>query len=179
MITRPSLSSLIESAIGALGLESIAHHEHHTVSDRNNEIRSRLQLLQSAINGASSASRSSRAFIENLISILKSTEITCAPEFIAFLGRKYPRILIEISEDPLINHRIQHLYLVMELNDCFSGDAMKKLNLGIEGVRRKVFNLSQRMSDIESHADMFNDNNDNAASSLVSEFPEAENEEEL
>jgi len=150
MISRPPLADLIESAIGAIGLQSISHHEHHLVAGNEQEIRRRLLLLQSAINGASPAVRASRTVIESLVAILKSTEITCAPEFIAFLGRKYPKMLVEVVNDPVINNRIQHLYLMMELNECFSLESMKRLNAGIDAVRRRVFNLAQRNAEIES-----------------------------
>lgn len=156
MINRPPLAELIESAIGAVGLQSISYHENHVVSGNEAEIRERLLLLQSAINGATPAVRSSLAVIESLTAILKSTEITCAPEFIAFLGRKYPKMMMAIIEDPVIKNRIQHLYLVMELNQCFSFDSMQRLNAGIDAVRRKVFNLSQCATDIDTIDRAFN-----------------------
>ena len=160
MINRPPLADLIESAIGAIGLESISYHEHHVVCGSEQKIRERLLLLQSAINGATPAVRSSRAAIESLIAILKSTEITCAPEFIAFLGRKYPKMMMDVISDPVISNRIQHLYLVMELNECFSLDAMKRFNKGIDVVRRRLFDISQRLTDIDTidrNFDVFGD----------------------
>ena len=53
----PPLADLIESAIGAIGLESISYHEHHVVCGSEQKIRERLLLLQSAINGATPAVR--------------------------------------------------------------------------------------------------------------------------
>jgi hypothetical protein len=141
---------LIESAIGSLGLASIANQETHPVLDRTSEIRNRLLVLQSAINGAPSGVRSSRRFIENLVAILKSTEVTCAPEFIVFLGRKYPKIMMDMIDDVVIKNRIHHLYLVMELNECFSESSVRRLNSGIDGVRKKVFNLSNRSADLNA-----------------------------
>lgn len=143
MIKPPSLSSLIDSAIGDLSMKLINDAEQHTVKDDQGSIRQSLLTLQSAINGAHFDKRTSAHVVDKLKAILKSTEITCAPDFIVFIGRKYPSLLYDLSTDDIFSHRIHHIYRVAEIGSCFSSLSIKTLNHGIDGVRRRVFEISE------------------------------------
>lgn len=143
MIRRPTLARLIESAIGELSMQIIDHAESHNAADDQGDIRKRLLTLQAAINSASFEKRTSPGVLAKLQAILKSVEITCAPEFLIFLGRKYPKMMMDISRDPVITRRVRHMYRVAEIGACFSRESLATLNGGIAGVRRKVFEIGE------------------------------------
>lgn len=147
MIKRPTLARLIESAIGELSMRIIDQAESHNVPDEQDDIRKRLLALQAAINSASFEKRTSPEVLAKLQSILKSVEITCAPEFMVFLGRKYPRMMVEISHDPVITCRVRHLYRIAEIGACFSKESIATLSGGIADVRRKVFEIAETESE--------------------------------
>lgn len=141
---KPSLSRLIESAIGRLALHRIKSGERNVISDDSGALRDRILLLQSLINGASIERRTSPKVTKSLLAIMRSVEITCyAPEFIVFLVRKYPGMMSDIATDERMSRRIKHLYRVAEIGSCFSAESLDRLNGGIDSVRRKVFEISQ------------------------------------
>jgi len=143
MASKSSLATLIESAIGILSMRLINKAEDHNIPDVGGDIRKRLLVLQSAINAAPFEKRTSEEVIEKLSVILKSVEITCAPEFIVFVGRKYPRILLELQKDEVIGRRIKHIFRVAEIGSCFSSRSVSQLNEGIDRVRKRVFEMSE------------------------------------
>lgn len=143
MIRRPTLARLIESAIGELSMQLIGRAETHNISDKQDDIRKRLLLLQSMINAAPFTKRTSPAVIEKLQAILKSIEITCAPDFLVFLGRKYPQMMVDLTKDEVISKRIRHVYRIAEIGACFSMESLATLSSGITEVRRKVFEIAE------------------------------------
>lgn len=147
MIRQPSLSTLIRSAIGALSIKIISEAETHVISDEDQSIQKELLLLQSKINAAPFERRTSPDVSDKIKAILKSVEITSAPDFIVFIGRKYPSLMVEVSKDPLMMHRIRHIYRVAEIGSCFSRESMSKLNRGIDDARKKVFEIDQRIGE--------------------------------
>ena len=141
MRENPSLATLIESALGELSMRTISAAEYHNAPDPEGKIRARLRDLRNAINSAPIEIRSSPSIISKLQAILKSVEITCAPEFIVFLGRKFPKIMGEVAKDDLIGRRIRHIYRITEISSCFSNESLTKIQHGLNEVRKKVFEL--------------------------------------
>jgi hypothetical protein len=124
-------------------MRTISDAETHPVVDRDMMIRDRLIGLQKKISAASFEKRSSKEVVSGLQVILKSSEITCAPEFIVFVGRTYPALMMEVMKDELISKRIRHLYRVAEIGSCFSKESIGRLNRGIEYARKRVFEIDQ------------------------------------
>lgn len=154
-----SLSELIDSAIGSLGVKLIQLQEHRAIQDEGGEISKRLSHLQSMINGASKEARSNPQLIESLKKILKSSEVTASPRFVSFLARRYPAIMMEVVKDPVIEGRINHLYVFMELNRCFSERSIARLRGGVDSIRKQVMSLSKRIEDEDDlfGCEVFND----------------------
>lgn len=150
MSNKAPLSDLIESAIGVLGITSISHFEEikHSNSD-NQKIKDALSRLQTLINGADPQQKASPKFMELLVQILKSTDMKCQPEFISFLGRKFPSIMMGITNDTVIKNRVYHIDDVMELNECFALKLVKRFNHGVECVRRESFDINARNDDVD------------------------------
>lgn len=135
---------LIESALGKIALNRIREGEHDVIRDESGDLRQKILLLQSAINDAPPERRNAPEVIESLKKIMSSVEITCAPELLVFLARKYPRMMMELAEEQRMSKRIQHLYRIAEIGRLFSPQILARLNKSIDEVRREAFELVNR-----------------------------------
>lgn len=142
---RISLATLIESTIGLLSVQLIEAKETHPADMDDEALQERLIRLKLAIdNAVSPEKRMDPEVIEKLQIILKSIKITAAPWFWIFLYRKWPSLWDRVASDELIQARMAHIRLVGDIGECFSEDNLLKLDGGIVGARKRVFEMSNK-----------------------------------